>query len=277
MKNKKVIICSTIKNEGKNLKNFFEKINSVITGFNDYFIIFVESDSDDNSTELLNKYIKNKKGKIIKRDFTEQYNRIQKLEICRNEYLNFIKNNSQINNFDYLIIMDADGVNNGLNMKILQNSIMKENWTAIFACQKIFYYDIFALRVENFINENFINKIKRDIRNKTYKNSKDYIFYNLSRFFYLNKIFDNRYLKVKSAFGGFGIYKLNKVLEFRYESYLGQDCEHVKFNEDINNKHGGLFIDKNLINSNGINKHTINGYLCSKSNFFARRFLSKIL
>jgi len=83
-------------------------------------------------------------------------------------------------------------------------------------------------------------------------------------------------IEVESAFGGFGIYKLNKILKFKYNSFSGQQCEHVKFNEDIYNKYGGLFIDKNLINSHGINKHTINGYLCSKSNFFAKRFISKI-
>ena len=49
MINKKIIICSTIKNEGKNLKNFFYKIDQIISQFKDYFLIFVESDSTDKS------------------------------------------------------------------------------------------------------------------------------------------------------------------------------------------------------------------------------------
>ena len=100
-----------------------------------------------------------------------------------------------------------------------------------------------------------------------------YFYHNI---FYLNKKFNQRYISVKSAFGGFGIYKLNKILEFKYNSFAGRQCEHVKLNEDIYNKYGGLYIDKNLINSYGINKHTINGYLCSKLNFLAKRFVSKI-
>ena len=100
---------------------------------------------------------------------------------------------------------------------------------------------------------------------------------NLTKFFYLNRIFKERFIKVNSAFGGFAIYKLNKIIEFKYESNFGVNCEHVKLNEDLNLKYGNLYIDKNLINSSGINKHTINGYLSSISNFFAKRFIQKIL
>ena len=172
--------------------------------------------------------------------------------------------------------MDADGVNNRLNYKNLKNSIQKKNWNAIFANQSLFYYDIYALRIKNFINQDFVYKIKQDVKYKPTLSLKNIIYENLTNFFYLNKKFKQRYINVKSAFGGFAIYKLNKILEFKYRSFSGYQCEHVKLNEDIYNKYGGLFIDRNLINSYGINKHTINGYLCSKLNFFAKRFISKI-
>ena len=64
MINKKIIICSTIKNEGKNLKNFFYKIDQIISQFKDYFLIFVESDSTDKSIKLLRQYIRGKKVKL---------------------------------------------------------------------------------------------------------------------------------------------------------------------------------------------------------------------
>ena len=276
MLNKRIIICSTIKDEEKNLKNFFNKIDQIVSKFEDYFLIFVESDSSDGSIRLLNEYIKKRKGKIIIKKLKNKKNRIIRIEISRNEYLQHIRDNKKLTKFDYLLIMDADGVNNRINYRNLENSIKKKNWNAIFANQSFFYYDVYALRIKNFINENFIHKIKSDIKNKTVLNLKNIIYENLTKFFYLNRKFNQRYIKVKSAFGGFGIYKLNKILKFKYNSFSGQQCEHVKFNEDIYNKYGGLFIDKNLINSHGINKHTINGYLCSKSNFFAKRFISKI-
>lgn len=277
MKNKKVIICSTIKNEIKNLDNFFKKIDSFIDKFDDYHIVFVESDSTDGSADIINNYLKNRKGNIIKKDFSEKFNRVHKLEICRNEYLAYIRNSPLLKNFDYLMVMDADGVNNKLNAEKIINSIKKENWNAIFANQSILYYDIFALRIKNFITANFISNIKKDIDNNKYKKIKENIFNNLTKFFYLNKFFDERYIEVISAFGGFGIYRLKVILEFKYYSKQGENCEHVGLHENIHNKYGGLFIDKNLINSIGINKHTINGYLCSKSNFLSKRFVSKLL
>lgn len=163
MINKKVIICTTIKNESKKLHNFFKIIDSFTHHFEDYHLIFVESNSIDNSLEKINSYLRNRKGNLIKKDFLKVLNRIHKLEICRNEYLDYIKNDAKIKNYDYLI--DADG---------------------------------------------------------------------------------------------------------KY-------CEHVGLNECIYNKYGGLFIDKNLTNSIGINKHTINRYLCSKSNLLSKRFISKFL
>ena len=66
--------------------------------------------------------------------------------------------------------MDADGVNNKLNVEKIINSIKKENWNAIFANQSILYYDIFALRIKNFITTNFVSNIKKDIDNNKYKN-----------------------------------------------------------------------------------------------------------
>lgn len=89
-------------------------------------------------------------------------------------------------------------------------------------------------------------------------------------------MYKNRYIKVNSAFGGLGIYKINNILKSKYSSENGKNCEHVYFNANINKKFGNMFIDKKLINSSGINIHTINGFLCSYFNFFARRFLKKL-
>ena len=276
MINKKIIICSTIKNEGNNLNKFFKIIDNIILMFEEYFLIFVESDSTDNSKEIIKNYLFNKKGILLSKNLEKSLNRIKKLEISRNEYLNYIKKSKNLSLFDYMFVLDADNANNQLKFKDIENSLNKEDWNAIFPNQKIFYYDIFALRIENHLEENFLEKIKNEIGNNQSENLKKIFKKNMTKFFYLNKNFDKRFINVKSAFGGLGIYRLEKVLEFSYESFNGTTCEHVKFNKDIDNKYGKLYIDKNLINSYGINKHTINGILCSNSVFFAKRFLNKI-
>lgn len=274
MINKKIIIASTIKNESKNLKNYFKILDKLIINFKDYFIIFVISDSNDTSLMLCKNYLNNKNGKIIIKNFKKKLDRIKKIEISRNKYLDLIK--KKYFNFDFLIVMDVDNVNSNLDVNQLKRSLKKKNWNAIFPSQKYFYYDIFALRVQKILNFNFIEKISQDILLEKNHNLKKYFKKYLFNYFFINRFSKKRYISVESAFGGLGVYKIKKILKFKYSSSNGKECEHVYFNKKINLKYGRLFIDKKLINSSGINKHTINGFLCSYSNYFAKRFLKKI-
>ena len=79
MINKKIIIASTIKNESKNLKNYFKKLDKLIINCKDYFIIFVISDSNDNSLMLCKNYLRNKNRKIIIKNFKKKLDRIKKI------------------------------------------------------------------------------------------------------------------------------------------------------------------------------------------------------
>ena len=275
MINKKIIIASTIKNESKNLKNYFKILDNLIINYKDYFIIFVISDSNDNSLMLCKNYLSNKNGKIIIKNFKKKFSRVKKLEISRNKYLDLVK--KKYFNFDFLIVMDVDNVNINLDINQLERSLKKKNWNAIFPSQRFFYYDIFALRIKKILNFNFVEKISEEIlQNKKNHDIKIYFKKYLFNYFFINKFSKKRYISVESAFGGLGVYKINKILKFKYSSSNGKECEHVYFNKKINLKYGRLFIDKKLINSSGINKHTLNGFLCSYSNYFAKRFLKKI-
>ena len=275
MINKKIIIASTIKNESKNLKDYFKTLDKLIINYKDYFIIFVISDSNDSSLMLCKNYLSNKNGKIIIKNFEKKLDKIKKLEISRNKYLDLIK--KKYFNFDFLIVMDVDNVNTNLDINQFERSLKKKNWNAIFPSQRFFYYDIFALRIHKILNFNFIEKISKDILlNKKNHNLKIYFRKYLFNYFFINKFSKKRYIPVESAFGGLGIYKIKRILKFKYSSSNGKECEQIFFNKKINLKYGNLFIDKKLINSSGINKHTINGFLCSYSNYFAKRFLKKI-
>lgn len=272
---KKVIFCSILKNEEKNLGKFFLLIKSLKEIFDDYFVILVESESSDNTVKLAKKYLLDLKGTIISKNTSIYKKRTEKTAFCRNQYLKFIKKNKKLMQFDYLIILDGDKINHLINKKKLLNSILdsKNNWTAIFANQLFFYYDLWTLRIQNIFDFDCFEKLQKLSKEKVPK----LIFKNI--FFYgINLIRKSniRFLKVKSAFGGFGIYKLKKALKFEYSSSNGKYCEHVMFNLKINNKYGNLYIDKKLTNSFGINLHTINIILCSCFNYFAKRFIKKI-
>ena len=277
MINKKVVFCIPVRNESSNLKSLFKTLDKLNLKFEDYFIIFVESNSSDNSSDLIKKYLERRKGVLVNKNLQGIENRVMRLAISRNEYLNFIKNDQSLKTYDLMIVLDCGGVNGSLTAKKIKNAILEnENSIGIFPTQKFLYYDIWTLRIDNIINYDCFEELFKSYK----KNSKiKKIFFNLiGRFLFLNFIIKTKKINVISAYGGMGIYKLNKVIDFNYDSNNGKNCEHVEFNKQIYKKYGNcLVLDKNLTNSFGINIHTINILLCSASNYFANRFINKII
>lgn len=277
MINKKVVFCIPVRNESSNLKSLFKTLDKLNLKFEDYFIIFVESDSSDDSSDLIKKYLERRKGVLINKNLKGIENRVMRLAISRNEYLNFIKNDQSLKTYDLMIVLDCGGVNGSLTAKKIKNAILEnENSIGIFPTQKFLYYDIWTLRIDNIINYDCFEELFKSYK----KNSKiRKIFFNLiGKFLFINFIIKTKKINVISAYGGMGIYKLNKVIDFTYDSNNGKNCEHVEFNKQIYKKYGNcLVLDKNLTNSFGINIHTINILLCSASNYFANRFIKKII
>ena len=128
-------------------------MHKIKKSFKDYFIIFVESDSSDNSNFLIKNFLKNEKGTLLNKSLKDINNRVARLAISRNEYLKYIKNNNKLLNFDFLIVLDCGGVNNNLNSDKLEKTILENPvFVGIFPTQSIFYYDIWTLRIKDLIN-----------------------------------------------------------------------------------------------------------------------------
>jgi len=167
--NKKTIISIAIKNEAKNLPHLFKNLDEIKKTFLKTFFIFVVSDSSDDSEKIIRYFLKKNKGKLLKKNFKKNILRLKKLEISRNLYLNYIKKNKFLKKFDYLIVLDADRVNNRITSSKIYKSItnLKRNWTAIFANQIFFYYDLFALRIKGIFDFDCFEKIILFKKNKT--------------------------------------------------------------------------------------------------------------
>ena len=277
MINKKVVFCIPVRNESSNIKDLFKTLDNLSKSFIDYFIVFIESDSSDDSSSLIKEYLLNTKGVLINKNLSNIKNRVMRLAISRNEYLSYIKKNDLLKSFDLMIVLDCGGVNNKLTAKKIKKAISQnKNWVGIFPTQKILYYDIWTLRIKNFIDYDCFEELF-----KAYKKNnkiKKTFFKLIGKFLFINYLTKSKKINVISAYGGMGIYKLDKVINFTYDSNNGKNCEHVEFNKKIYNKYGDcLVLDKNLTNSYGINIHTINILLCSVSNYFANRFIKKII
>ena len=278
MLNKKTIFCAIISNEEKNLNKFFDLIHNLSSIFEENYIIIIESDSNDKTLDIISKKMKNEKGEWhslgnIKKKYKK---RSKRLEICRNKYLDIINNKKKFKEFDYMLVLDGDKVNELLGYNVLKNSLLDlkdEEWSCLFPNQLYFYYDIWALRVQQLYETDCFKEFKDLLRNNSYKKSY-YLSITKKMFFLRNR--KDRYIKVTSAFGGMGIYKIKNILDIYYDSKDGKECEHVYFHQKIYNKYNNLFIDKKLINSKGINSHVLYSIAYSFSNFFAERFYKKI-
>tara|TARA_B100000674_G_scaffold377220_1_gene319746 strand:+ start:88 stop:933 length:846 start_codon:yes stop_codon:yes gene_type:complete len=272
----KAIICSTIKNEEKNLNSFFKFLDKIIYTFEDYYIILVESDSIDDTFKKAKKKLLNYKGKVIRIKTDHLKLRTDKISLCRNAYLKLIKQDINLSNYDFMIVADADRVNKNINKVSILNSINNapKDWAGIFANQKFIYYDIWPLRIKNYIeNDCYQDFIKLSETNST---KKAYYLAVFKKFFFIKK-FQDRFIKVNSAFGGFGIYRIKEILDIEYDSNSGMYSEHVLFNKKILKKqlNKSLYIDQKLINFSGLNEHILKGIIYSISNYFSKKLLEK--
>ena len=242
-------------------------------------LFLVESDSVDSSeSELayLKKTLPNfdyvSLGKI--QDNFPQ--RIERLRFARNVYVNYIRKHQTEFSWDLIIVIDFDEVNKRISTRGVSNSLRKiKIWDAVFANQYPFYYDIFALRADGWVETDCYREIESAklinpfIRLRKKRN----IFYFLDLFIHFDRIRKiflyskmkavhpwKKLLPVQSAFGGFGIYKVEVFLTSNYDA-KGNDpgvyCEHVDLHFSSIEKGKKLFINPAMVNS-FFNEYTLN-------------------
>lgn len=181
-------------------------------------------------------------------------NRVERITFCRNAYLDYFFEHRD--KFDYLIVADLDGINEGLSALAL-SSIWSEGveWDGVFANQSSLYYDIWALRHDAWCpsdcwqNYRFLRELglseERALWDSVY-----------SKMIHVPK--DYSWIPVRSAFGGLGIYKASSFPQVYYSCYDEHGvevCEHVNLHCSPEFSDKKLFINPALING-GLNGHS---------------------
>ncbi len=217
----------------------------------DVKIFIVDSDSDDGTKEYsLNLERKLLIDKFIEIDNLEKnyLSRIERLTICRNNSLLEIKE-YDLNQIIYVPIdsdififehTSFDDIEN-----IIDQLVENKDWDGIFPFSIPYYYDIFALRKAGWVEENNLLKAKewkQKIKFGTFFINYFYIF----RKQVSKNYFNQDTIKVNSAFGGIGIYKIKHIQNLKYKylpDFQNIDfvSEHINFNLNFKN----LFVLKN--------------------------------
>lgn len=254
-KNESLVICGLARNVEKTIEKAKKKLEYIGSKFKDYKIVIFENDSEDNTREILKKWANvNKNVKLLECEefgskncklrtkkgydlgmFSE--NRIQRMAIYREQYLDYIKKN--LNSYTYTLISELDLEGNQYIDGIFHSIGHPKDWDAIFingrapiqGIPSIFdiMYDALAYLD---ISQEFQDMDKSVIATSITKN-----LFNSNY-----KLFNSEELvEVKSAFNGYALYKTDSLVNC---SYLGDtECEHINLHKCMYNNGGKLYIN----------------------------------
>jgi hypothetical protein len=276
--NKSFLLVGTVSNVEKNLISDLSRIEKAIGQLGDLEIFLVESDSMDATIATLENLSLKKFGFSFKSFgyLKAQYpKRTERIRFCRNVYVDHIHTHLQQRKWDYVIVADLDGMNSAITKKRIKNSLKRESdWDACFANQTLGYYDLYALRADNWVEKDCFDELKElqevNVYLKKYRNPfLDF----LSAFLHFDRMrrkviykqmkrLKGDLIPVKSAFGGFGIYKpeiFEKVNYAKSDSGEISECEHLDLHYKCLQYGFRLVIDPKLIN-NHVNVYNLNKF-----------------
>ena len=218
MKPIKSYICGCAYNVGPFLSNVLKNIQALCGSFNDYYIVISYDDSQDNTLELLEKFMIKHPGKmkIIKGNNQLGEIRTQNIANARNKILDTIRE-VNLKCFDYFIMMDMDDVNSvKMNLNVLNTFIESERkeeplpWDSL-SFNRVIYYDLWALSIEPYtFSCNHYNNVRK-VKHLMVQRVKDAMGQSILQ--------DPNHGLVPciSAFNGFAIYRTKKFININYE------------------------------------------------------------
>jgi len=240
----KLIIGGCCRNVARFLPFVIDNIKEITGLFHDYHCIFIESDSIDNTFEVLTKY----QESGIKCDVVSLGNlsetigsRTMRLALCRNTILQRVKE-IKTPEMKYLLMLDMDNIGSSLiDMEGVKSNFNDLNWSVMTASNPRNYYDIWALRWPEVIDYDCWVAVAQDGDENKHVTEKTIL---------AAKPITDPPILVKSAFNGAGFYKIEDIKECcQYVGIEGNHeiCEHVPFHECIRSHGGTVYINPRFI------------------------------
>jgi hypothetical protein len=235
-----MIIVGCARDVAKYWANTEKTLEHIFSCVPDYTCIIVESNSSDNTLELIQAW--------CSQDFRRQVislgnlegTRTERLATCRNEYMERIKDLDD----PYTLMLDLDAVVQLQSdfKSQLESCLKTPDWDAVSSNRTDVYWDIWALRSKAL-------GLEYDCWEMIDKATPSYVMtrsglqkvdpikkYMLSA---AKVIPPGPWIPVESAFGGLTLYKTDAI---RQRRYTGNTCEHVSFNLGLK-----MFIDPSFI------------------------------
>ena len=266
----RLAICGVVRNAESQLRASLNVIDKICQCSERADAIVVTNDNEDDTSKILADWrSQNEAAKIIDcAGAIDAFpNRIDRLAFARNMYLSALRGGSEP--VDLVIVMDLDGVNAKVEASAIEHAVVSapKDWVGIFANQDKAYYDLYALRREDWVNSDVWDEYTKST--KWMKNILFRVFNRLAMQWprkailnwLLNKhVYEKQFrisasspfIPVQSAFGGLGIYRFAAIEGAWYSSRDLSGaviCEHVNFHRQLSRSGGQLYICPSLINS----------------------------
>ena len=258
VKNSHVLLVGLARNCASTIHAEIETITRSFAGFRDVSWLIIESDSSDNSVEILGDIddSANLKFKALGALQNTMSKRTERIAHCRNAYVQEINTNPDYANINYVAVVDMDGVNKDLTRAAVENCWGNGlDWDACFANQPEAYYDVWALR-HPLWSPNDCWQYYAFLRDCGLEGDESLVAAVYSRMHSIGISIPP--IQVDSAFGGLGIYRKEMFEACVYEGLdaSGNEvCEHVSAHERMVEQGAKLYVMPSLVNG-GWNEHT---------------------
>jgi hypothetical protein len=246
--NSRILICGAARNVENDLRQFYRRTSRAFSAFKNVEFVFCESFSSDETVRVLRELETENVNITMIRDLginnsePRRTVRIASARQCLRAYAE-----ARMKDFDYVAMMDLDGVNRGLTQTAILSAWSYSGWDAVTANQPLRYYDIWALRADawsegdcwreytSLLNAHSPRKAKRIAITQKMRSPSP----------------KSKPIEVRSAFGGLAIYRIDAFLSGQYAGVdeNGEEvCEHVPFHEEITKSGYRIFLLPSLIN-----------------------------
>tara|TARA_B100001758_G_C18400652_1_gene608766 strand:- start:1104 stop:1925 length:822 start_codon:yes stop_codon:yes gene_type:complete len=257
------LICGCVKNCEQYLNNVFKNIEQIQKLFEKSRIIISFDISNDFTLKRLIELKKYFDIDIIINKDALTNSRTVNIERARNKILNKIYN--EYSDYTYFIMIDMDDVSSKpINVNVLQEVFREDKiniWDGLFF-NNANYYDFWALNFKDFQYSCWhSSNVKRliNLMNKEFKQESE----------------GKEFIECQSAFGGFGIYKINRFINCNYRSLIDLTLFNTQSIKNVYEKYGIQYIfnpniydcEHRYFNLNAIRQNNVRLFIYNKNLF----------
>jgi hypothetical protein len=250
-----IFICGLVRNAAAPLRQTLGAIKAIEDNCESSFVLVVTNDNFDETDAILRAW-KNSSADhdVLWLDGLEKafHERLDRIAIARNFCLQRLRACPEVK-FPLIMVVDFDGPNTHLSANNVLETTCNANfqWDGIFANQRQAYYDIYALRHDQWCPSDCWEEVRR-ATTFPWRNRKARVA--IEKFVHRRQFRirpEHPPIAVRSAFGGLAIYRTDAIRGLWYASREKDSrltCEHVLFNALLRERGGKLFIVPSLLN-----------------------------